>query len=337
MPWARIDDGFDDHPKVLALLEHDDGATALGLWTLCFTWANRNTRKKGKVPGHLPASLPRRYLGVLGRDAAKLLVDVGLWDPDLDEGGWRIHDFAQHLPTAETSSARAEAGKRGAAARWGKQAETPASDSKLPSGDGKPDGSRIAGHMANDGKSTGTAEESPAAPGTGTADGSMPSGDGNLLSEDGKSDGQAMASDGSRARTQSHTHKKVKVKDSVPAPPPREDVERLCDHLASRVEAGGSKRPAITKAWRDAARLMIDLDGRTEQQVHDAIDWCQNDPFWHSRVMAMPKLREKYDQLRLQAIEERKKARPGGGLQPGAAGHPRQVSYSDEEYTRGWQ
>src|ERR1700756_687428 len=35
VPWARIDDGFDDHPKVLALLDHDDGAAALGLWVLC--------------------------------------------------------------------------------------------------------------------------------------------------------------------------------------------------------------------------------------------------------------------------------------------------------------
>lgn len=332
MPWARIDDGFDDHPKVLALLEHDDGAAALGLWTLCFTWANRNTRKKGKVPGHLPASLPRRYLGVLGRDAAKLLVDVGLWDPDLDDGGWRIHDFAQHLPTAETSSARAEAGKRGAAARWGKQGETPASDSKLPSGDDKPDGSRIAGHIANDGKSTGAAGEGPGGAETDAGDGSMPSGDSNLPSSDGKPDGNPMASDGSRARTQSHTHTHKKVKDLVPATPPREDVERLCEHLASRIEAHGSKRPGITKGWRDAARLMIDLDGRTERQVHDAIDWCQDDSFWHSRVMSMPKLRDQYDALRLQAIEEqRKKSRPG------AAGHPKQVSYSDEEYTRGWQ
>jgi len=30
MGWARIDDGFDDHPKVLALLDMEDGA----LW-LC--------------------------------------------------------------------------------------------------------------------------------------------------------------------------------------------------------------------------------------------------------------------------------------------------------------
>lgn len=85
------------------------------------------------------------------------------------------------------------------------------------------------------------------------------------------------------------------------APPVREDVERLCAHLADRVEANGCKRPAITRKWRDAARLLLDKDGRTEEQIHRAIDWCQDDEFWRGNVMAMPKLREQYDRLRLQA------------------------------------
>jgi hypothetical protein len=81
----------------------------------------------------------------------------------------------------------------------------------------------------------------------------------------------------------------------------RDDVERLCGHLADRIEANGSKRPAITDQWRDAARLLIDRDGRTEAQIHTAIDWCQTDDFWRANVLSMPKLRDKYDQLRLQA------------------------------------
>jgi hypothetical protein len=93
----------------------------------------------------------------------------------------------------------------------------------------------------------------------------------------------------------------------------REDVERLCKHLADRVEANGSKRPTIGKQWRDAARLLVDKDGRTEAQVHAAIDWCQNDSFWQSNVMAMPKLREQYDRLRLQAQKQRGRGSPNGG------------------------
>lgn len=90
------------------------------------------------------------------------------------------------------------------------------------------------------------------------------------------------------------------VADATPDPP-RDDVERICDHLADRIEANGSKRPTISKGWRDAARLMLDRDERTEEQVHAAIDWCQDDEFWRGNVLSLPKLRDKYDQLRLQA------------------------------------
>jgi len=84
----------------------------------------------------------------------------------------------------------------------------------------------------------------------------------------------------------------------------RADVEAICQHLANRIEANGSRRPTIGKTWRNAARLLLDHDQRTEQQVHVAIDWCQDHAFWRSVVLSMPKLREKYEQLRLQATRE---------------------------------
>ncbi|WP_220183061.1 hypothetical protein [Sphaerisporangium album] len=93
--------------------------------------------------------------------------------------------------------------------------------------------------------------------------------------------------------------------------PVREDVERICEHLADRIEQNDSKRPTISKRWRDAVRLMIDADGRTEEQVHKAIDWCQDSEFWRSNVLSMHKLREKYDTLRLQAQRDGTKAAPG--------------------------
>src|SRR5690606_6536350 len=81
----------------------------------------------------------------------------------------------------------------------------------------------------------------------------------------------------------------------------RPDVTRICQHLADRIEANGCKRPTVSKRWLDAARLMLDIDGRTEAQIIGAIDWCQSDEFWRSNILSMPKLREKYDQLRLAA------------------------------------
>ena len=85
----------------------------------------------------------------------------------------------------------------------------------------------------------------------------------------------------------------------------RPEITRLCAHLADRIEANGSKRPTITKGWHDAARLMLDRDNRTEDQVRAAIDWCQNDEFWRANVLSMPKLRDQYEQLRLQAQRAR--------------------------------
>ena len=301
MAWARIDDGFDDHPKLLGLLEDEGGITAVGLWTLCLTWAHRNTRKKGKTPGLIPAGLPRRYLGPGGRETAKLLVAHGLWDEV--EDGWQIHDFADYLPSDETREARAEAGRKGAAKRWGSK-------------------------KADSGAKT--------EPGSKQTDGNLPSGS----HEDA---GNGEANDGSRARRRAGTISKEIAPEPEPTPEPgdepsvhhetspaepddeseqiRDDIERVCKHLADRIEGNGSKRPRITRTWQDSARLLMDADKRTEAQVHTAIDWCQDDEFWRSKVMSLPKLREKYDQLRLEAQRQ-----GGRNSPPGTSGAPRSTT-----------
>jgi hypothetical protein len=93
-------------------------------------------------------------------------------------------------------------------------------------------------------------------------------------------------------------------------PPDRPDVERLCQHLAERVTANGSRPPKIGKDWRDAARLLIDKDGITEERIHLAIDWSQQDHFWHRNILSMPTLRKQFDKLRLAALaEQREKSR----------------------------
>lgn len=89
--------------------------------------------------------------------------------------------------------------------------------------------------------------------------------------------------------------------DMAPSASERPELLALCEHLADRIEANGSRRPRIGQRWLTAARLLVDVDGRSPGQVHAAIDWCQNDDFWRANVMSMPKLREKYDQLRLAA------------------------------------
>lgn len=109
----------------------------------------------------------------------------------------------------------------------------------------------------------------------------------------------------------------------------REDVMRLCVHLADQIEANGSLRPNISVEWQDEARLLLDKDGRTEDAVHLAIDWCQANHFWHRNIMSMPTLREKYDRIRLDAKAERDAKRAGSN---GRGGHQAFTNPDPEEY-----
>lgn len=85
----------------------------------------------------------------------------------------------------------------------------------------------------------------------------------------------------------------------------RPDVEAVCDHMADSVAARTGRRPRITKRWRDAARLMIDRDQRPTDQIHAAIDWVAQSDFWAANILGLPKLREKWDTIYLQALREK--------------------------------
>lgn len=88
------------------------------------------------------------------------------------------------------------------------------------------------------------------------------------------------------------------------ASPIRDDVEQLCTRLRDRIIENGSKAPTVSKAWRDSARLMLDRDDRELDKALNLIDWSQASSFWRSNIRSMPKFREQYDALRLQALDE---------------------------------
>jgi len=99
----------------------------------------------------------------------------------------------------------------------------------------------------------------------------------------------------------------------------REDVKMLCDLLADSIAANGSLKPTIGKTWTDSARRMIDLDGREPDKAANLIRWSQANPFWRKNILSMPTFREKYDQLRLAALEDWDKNKsapitPDGGI-----------------------
>ena len=92
----------------------------------------------------------------------------------------------------------------------------------------------------------------------------------------------------------------------------RPDVESLLDLLDAEITANGCKAPKRNKQNIDAMRLLLDRDKCTPEQVAAAIKWCQRDEFWRGNILSASKLREKYDQLRLDA--QRKK--PGNKPTP---------------------
>lgn len=104
MSWAKIDDGFSDHPKVVGC-----SLQAVGLWTLCLSWASG--RKTG---GAIPLALPRRFGDRAGR-ATQELLRCGLWERSGDN--IIIHDFGKYGPPADLSAKRAEAGRAGGLAK----------------------------------------------------------------------------------------------------------------------------------------------------------------------------------------------------------------------------
>lgn len=114
MTFAQLDNRFHDHPKVLALLEHDDGLAAIGLWTLVLTWCHSHADPyRPEEAGLIPASLPRRLGG--SSELAQLLVGVGLWDATID--GWLIHDFGERQDLVGWQR-RTDKARRAVQTRW---------------------------------------------------------------------------------------------------------------------------------------------------------------------------------------------------------------------------
>lgn len=128
MPWAKIDDGFDEHPKIESLFDEEDelmALAAIGLWTVSLSRAHRemqpSRRHKNKKPGLIQRSNIRRYTSREDREQlAGLLVKYGLWEVDPDGEGWMIHDFGEYLPSGKLKHQRSIAGQRGAATRYGR-------------------------------------------------------------------------------------------------------------------------------------------------------------------------------------------------------------------------
>jgi hypothetical protein len=135
--WVRIDDHFDEHPKLAQA-----GTVCWGVWLAGIAYSNRNLTD-GFIPWSVARSLGSwemldlepdeddpdsrlriwtvgRMCGMAGEDIntewiIERLVGVGLWDQVA--GGFRIHDFDDYQPTKDevlaTREQKAEAGRKG--------------------------------------------------------------------------------------------------------------------------------------------------------------------------------------------------------------------------------
>jgi hypothetical protein len=116
MSWVKLDDHFDDHPKVISA-----GPLAMALHVAALCWCNRNLTD-GFIPrGQVSRLIDTTEFGVNPHDLAKKLVVAVLWDEDPE--GFRIHDYLEFQPSREQVLAnrevRSKAGKKGAASKQG--------------------------------------------------------------------------------------------------------------------------------------------------------------------------------------------------------------------------
>lgn len=105
--WFKIDDGFESHPKTLALYDGPCPADALALWALAGSWCGLKLTN-GAVPRGFVARSPHRA-------GAAELVRVGLWIETDD--GFQFHDWLKMNPSRDQVLAEREK-NRERQAKW---------------------------------------------------------------------------------------------------------------------------------------------------------------------------------------------------------------------------
>lgn len=126
---------------------------------------------------------------------------------------------------------------------------------------------------------------------------------------------QQVNSDRTTSEQQPHTYKNEKNekndknKDNSRQPAKRDyDEDSIYYQLASSLfkeiqNNNPEARPPNLQKWSDDIRKMIEIDNRKPEQVSNMITWSQSNDFWSSIILSAKKLREKYDQMRVQALK----------------------------------
>ena len=96
------------------------------------------------------------------------------------------------------------------------------------------------------------------------------------------------------------------------------EVRRLCQLMADLQNersgtVDGEKGYEVSLRWEDEMRKLVELDGRSVEQVEGALRWIHGHPFESGVVLSPGKLRARFADLRTKAIAETKKRLSGNG------------------------
>lgn len=266
MSWFKIDDAFHSS-KPVKKIPRKYRAAAIGLWTIAGSWCAQE-----EEDGFVPEWMLEELCGTTA--LAAQLVRAGLWTA--------VPAASEAPPTGVLPSSSSSGEPGWQFKNWGKYNPTRAELEE------KREKERIrkANYRMSQRDTNGTTP--------------------------GQTEGHQQASDPSRpdpTRPDPLTEANASVKESMSDGASAADagkqysleVHELCNYLAEWIVRNGNRRPTVGQQWLQACDRLIRLDGVSTQDVRGAIDWSQQNEFWRANILSMPKLREKYDQLRLAA------------------------------------
>ena len=111
MGWAKLDDRFHGHPKVLDAWRRCPAS--IGLHMLALSWVSAEGYGEmlngdgEKHDGYVPQSFVALYMPDTNSraKAVSALVECGLWDAD-EDAGWWVHDYLDYNPSSEERAAK---------------------------------------------------------------------------------------------------------------------------------------------------------------------------------------------------------------------------------------
>jgi hypothetical protein len=99
----------------------------------------------------------------------------------------------------------------------------------------------------------------------------------------------------------------------TPKATPSHEAQKLAALLSGEIRRNAPEfriTPSQLRKWAVTADRMLRLDRRSYDQTVDVIRWCQADEFWHSNVLSMEKVREKFDTLVLKGELHQRQRQP---------------------------